>query len=383
MEKEQLKEIFNNFLINYDLETKDIIWEKQSNLFRDFWNNRVMSGQKEDLSDSEIDEVVKILDRNGKGNTFGCESVAKAMVSQGAWRRMFNELKNKKDIGQCLDKTFKSLGGDRINAINELYKKNEGNKNGLTGPSGNPVNAMIFAWDPSNNLSVISLKDRKKVIEYFKFDNNTDFENDSIGEKIVKSNEDIIKGFKNLNIYGSPRTISSFLYFQLVKSLWKDETEANVIPSQEEQAETEQITIEEKNSGDRTLFYMEKELENFLIKNWEKTELGKKYDLIDEDGKFSQQYPTGVGPIDILVKDKKDGTYVVIELKRDQTSDVTVGQLTRYMGWLEENKTNGKSTKGIIIVGSYDEKLHYASKKIAGCEILMYQVDFQLKEYKK
>ena len=36
-----------------------------------------MSGQKEDLSDSEIDEVVKILDRNGKGNTFGCESVAK------------------------------------------------------------------------------------------------------------------------------------------------------------------------------------------------------------------------------------------------------------------------------------------------------------------
>ena len=383
MEKEQLKEIFNNFLINYDLETKDIIWEKQSNLFRDFWNNRVMSGQKEDLSDSEIDEVVKILDRNGKGNTFGCESVAKAMVSQGAWRRMFNELKNKKDIGQCLDKTFKSLGGDRINAINELYKKNEGNKNGLTGPSGNPVNAMIFVCYPSNNLSVISLKDRKKVIEYFKFDNNTDFENDSIGEKIVKSNEDIIKGFKNLNIYGSPRTISSFLYFQLVKSLWKDETEANVIPSQEEQAETEQITIEEKNSGDRTLFYMEKELENFLIKNWEKTELGKKYDLIDEDGKFSQQYPTGVGPIDILVKDKKDGTYVVIELKRDQTSDVTVGQLTRYMGWLEENKTNGKSTKGIIIVGSYDEKLHYASKKIAGCEILMYQVDFQLKEYKK
>lgn len=381
MEKEQLKQQFNDFLVNYDAETKDLLWEKQSNIFRDFWSNRVMSGPKEDLSDSEIDEVVKILDRNGKGNTFGCEAVAKAMVAQGAWRRMFNELKDKKHLGQCLDKVFKSLGEDRINAINQLYKENEGNKNGLTGPSGNAVNAMIFAWNPSNTLSIISLKDRKKVIEYFKLENRTDFENDLIGEKIVKSNEDLLNGFKSLNIYGSPRTISTFLYSQAVKSLWKDEVETNFIDSQEEQEETDQFVSD--NNTDQTLFYMEKELENFLIKNWEKTELGKKYDLIDEDGKFSQQYPTGVGPIDILVKDKKDGTYVVIELKRNQTSDATIGQLTRYMGWLEENKTNGKTTKGIIIVGGYDEKLYYASKKIIGCEIYIYQVDFNLKEFKK
>jgi RecB family endonuclease NucS len=55
----------------------------------------------------------------------------------------------------------------------------------------------------------------------------------------------------------------------------------------------------------------------------------------------SQQYQTAMGPIDILAQDKKSQQYVVIELKRDQTSDQTVGQLARYMGWLEENKTNG------------------------------------------
>ena len=83
------------------------------------------------------------------------------------------------------------------------------------------------------------------------------------------------------------------------------------------------------------------------------------------------------------MKDKKDGTYVVIELKRNQTSDDTVGQLARYMGWLEEHKTNGKLTKGIIITGAYDKRLHYASKKIIGCEMYIYQIDFKLKGFEE
>jgi len=32
------------------------------------------------------------------------------------------------------------------------------------------------------------------------------------------------------------------------------------------------------------LFYMESQLEDFIIENWDKTELGKKHDLIVEDG---------------------------------------------------------------------------------------------------
>jgi 5-methylcytosine-specific restriction protein B len=53
-------------------------------------------------------------------------------------------------------------------------------------------------------------------------------------------------------------------------------------------------------------FYMEKQLEDFIIQNWVNTELGKKYDLIIEDGELiSQQYKTDIGSIDILVRDKK------------------------------------------------------------------------------
>ncbi len=63
---------------------------------------------------------------------------------------------------------------------------------------------------------------------------------------------------------------------------------------------------------------MEKQPEDFLIHNWSKTELGKKYDLIIEEGELkSQQFKTDIGSIDILAKDKETGSFVVIELKKD------------------------------------------------------------------
>ncbi len=131
------------------------------------------------------------------------------------------------------------------------------------------------------------------------------------------------------------------------------------------------------------LFYMEKQLEDFIIHNWDNTELGKKYDLIIEEGELiSKQFRTDIGPIDILVKDKKTGTYVVIELKRNQTSDDTVGQLARYMGWVKKHKKD-LNVHGVIIAGQYDKKLDYAREMIPNVEVFIYQVDFKLSEFKK
>ena len=128
------------------------------------------------------------------------------------------------------------------------------------------------------------------------------------------------------------------------------------------------------------LFYMEKQLEDFLIHNWANTELGKKYDLIIEDGELkSQQYRTEIGPIDILVKDKVSKGFVVIELKKNQTSDETVGQLARYMGWVK-SQNDGVEVKGVIIAGQNDKKLEYALKMVPNTEILLYEVDFKLRK---
>ncbi|MFC1626788.1 endonuclease NucS domain-containing protein [Patescibacteria group bacterium] len=136
-------------------------------------------------------------------------------------------------------------------------------------------------------------------------------------------------------------------------------------------------TVSEINQG---LFYMEKQLEDFLIHNWPHTELGKKYDLIIEEGVLmSQQYKTAIGSIDILVKDKKTGNHVVIELKKNQTSDDTAGQLARYMGWVKKHKKD-KGVRGIIIAGQSDKKLMYALDMFPNTELLVYEVDFKLKK---
>ena len=96
---------------------------------------------------------------------------------------------------------------------------------------------------------------------------------------------------------------------------------------------------------------------------------------------ISQQYQTSIGKIDILAKDKKTKSYVVIELKKNQTSDDTIGQLSRYMGWVKEHKKD-EGVKGIIVAGKFDEKLKYAKTMVPNSEAFLYEVDFKIKEYK-
>ena len=143
------------------------------------------------------------------------------------------------------------------------------------------------------------------------------------------------------------------------------------------------IAVKDESSDlSKGLFYMEQQLEDFIIENWDNTEFGKKYDLIVEDGELkSQQYRTSIGNIDILAVDKVSKDYVVIELKRNQTSDDTIGQVTRYMGWVLENLQN-ENVRGIIVAGKFDEKLKYAKTMVPNSEAFLYEVNFQIKEYK-
>ena len=145
------------------------------------------------------------------------------------------------------------------------------------------------------------------------------------------------------------------------------------------------VSMEIKNESSpisQGVFYLEKQLEDFIIENWDRTEFGKKYDLIEEEGRvISQQYPTSIGKIDILAKDKKTKNYVVIELKKNQTSDDTIGQLSRYMGWVKQ-ELKDDNVKGIIVAGKFDEKLKYAKTMVPNSEAFLYEVDFKIKEYK-
>jgi hypothetical protein len=135
-----------------------------------------------------------------------------------------------------------------------------------------------------------------------------------------------------------------------------------------------------------TNFALELYLRRFLVDNWEKTQLGKNYEIISEDGEIiGEEYQTKeVGNIDILAKDKKKKEWVVIELKKGQSNDAVVGQTLRYMGWVERNLVKkGESVKGIIIVKEVDNKLKSALsflKNKVDINCFAYNVQFSLNE---
>lgn len=117
-----------------------------------------------------------------------------------------------------------------------------------------------------------------------------------------------------------------------------------------------------------TSLFLEQEWHRWLYQNLQKNGLeglgfGKLqlYSPSEQEHKIGK-YNTGeVGEIDLLLKNDKN-TIIVIELKRKGTDD-TVGQILRYVGWVEENlKKNSEKVYGVIIAQEIDKQLHYAIK---------------------
>jgi restriction system protein len=131
---------------------------------------------------------------------------------------------------------------------------------------------------------------------------------------------------------------------------------------------------------DPAVFALERHLEDFLVKNWTQTELGKQYDIFEEDGeKVGQQYLTDTGPIDILAISKDRKTLLVVELKKGRVSDNVVGQIQRYMGFVKEELLEpNQQVKGVIIGLEDDIRIKRALSVTHNIEFYRYQVSFKL-----
>jgi len=141
------------------------------------------------------------------------------------------------------------------------------------------------------------------------------------------------------------------------------------------------VTEEGEVIEDPSVFALEKHLEDFLVRNWKQTELGKKYNIFEEDGEIvGQQYATDTGPIDILAISKNKKTLLVVELKRGRASDAVVGQVLRYMGYVkEELAEKGQTVKGMVIALEDDQKLRRALAMVDTVDYYRYEVSFTLK----
>ena len=137
--------------------------------------------------------------------------------------------------------------------------------------------------------------------------------------------------------------------------------------------------IGDPDSESEQSFALEKYLEEFIVSNFHQVFNGKLEIYQDGEGFSGQQYRTGAGRIDILARDTQTGDFVVIELKRGQESDKTMGQILRYMGWVKEHLIQGsQDVRGIIICQSVDERLDYALSMIPNVDAKFYKVDFRL-----
>ena len=142
------------------------------------------------------------------------------------------------------------------------------------------------------------------------------------------------------------------------------------------------ITVSDETVEDASEFALEEQLEAFLVKNWKSLELGKNFDIFeDEDGELEgQQYDTSdAGTIDILAISKDKKTILVIELKKGKAVDTVVGQCLRYMGYVkDELAEEGQTVSGIIIASEDSKKIRYALSQTSNIEFHTYKIDFQL-----
>ena len=126
-------------------------------------------------------------------------------------------------------------------------------------------------------------------------------------------------------------------------------------------------------------FTLEYQLRDFLAQNLESISVdGKKLSLfVDDHDKDGVEYPTEVGPIDILAVDET-GAFVVFELKRARSPDRAIGQLSRYMGWVKHTIGRGKEVRGVIVAKTISRNLRYAVTVIPDVSVFEYEVRFTL-----
>jgi hypothetical protein len=114
----------------------------------------------------------------------------------------------------------------------------------------------------------------------------------------------------------------------------------------------------------------ERVLEEHLERHWDETPFaqnGVELARRERHGWPGRQVFTPVNAIDLLGFETKARRWWVIELKRNRSPDAVVGQVSRYLGWIaEERRGTRESAVGAIIVRHADAKLRYAVKPHEG-----------------
>jgi hypothetical protein len=168
--------------------------------------------------------------------------------------------------------------------------------------------------------------------------------------------------------------------------LWNESTDGppkyrgdvNTVLATPEEVDEIETAADEEGVASSAEFAFEKDLKNYLAKNLAVLEAGLKL-YEDEDGEISGiEYPVGGRFIDILAIDKS-GEFVVVELKVSRGYEKTIGQILRYMAYIQKNLAKGARVRGIIVANEISEDLKMAASLIPDVRLAEYQISFKLR----
>lgn len=157
-------------------------------------------------------------------------------------------------------------------------------------------------------------------------------------------------------------------------------TPPGTVNAEERVADVLGLEDESDESWDEAAFQFENQLRDFIAQNLGAIDIqGRRLRLFqDGEGRTGIEYPTPVGPIDILATDA-DGALYVLELKRARSPDHAIGQLARYMGCLRRKYGPDRQIHGIIIAREITQNLRYAISVFPNVSLFEYEVQFKLR----
>lgn len=214
------------FLSEYQEKEKETYWNKKSQEFHLFWNDKIKNTDYKILKQSDLDDLVKIIDSKARGHKSEDEAIARTGIYQGLWERAIKDLKTNTELQNAFDKIINCEALiDLPRLIDNFFRINKDNNNGLSGQGANMINAFLFLKNPNIFLSVLSLKHRDLIINKLGLGNIANYK--SIGEQIVKTNFDILNSFnEKYETSLTPRALSEFLYTPFgaydiqIKNIW-------------------------------------------------------------------------------------------------------------------------------------------------------------------
>jgi hypothetical protein len=158
--------------------------------------------------------------------------------------------------------------------------------------------------------------------------------------------------------------------------LYDPATDPEPIHSKSDATVRREIVAEPAEAPPSSEFAYESDLRDFLGKNPSHIEPGLQ--LYQDEGITGIEFPVGGRFIDILALDAEK-RLVVIELKVSRGYDRVVGQLLRYMAWIQRHHADtGQGVRGIIIAREISEDLKLACSLVPNVSLYEYSLSVAL-----